>query len=60
MVTYFLILPLLSVLVLYGAYLLNRGVSRNDKATAWRDAVWWSCAYFVSGALNFGWSMAGL
>lgn len=60
MVIYFLLLPLLSALLLYGAYLLNRKVSRNDHASAWRDAVWWCCAYFASGALNFCLSIVGL
>lgn len=60
MVMYFLILPLLSALLLYGSYLLNRRVSRSDHASAWSDAVWWCCAYFVSGALNFGLSVVGL
>ncbi len=57
---YFLVLPLLSILVLYGAYQLNRWVSRHDHPVAWRDAVGWGCAYFVSGALSFVVSIAGL
>lgn len=49
-----LVLPSLTVLVVYGAYRMSAaGKSRKEKSEAMGEAGWWGVVFFVYGALDY-------